>query len=332
MDTRSLASVIGAELLRASMLGKQRPRLVDRYDVVGLLGQGASGVVVRALDTRLQRNVALKLAPLSSTTERMLVEARALAQLRRPRHVVQVMEFGSGSLVSASGSIDVAYVSMELVDGETMRTWLARGDRSLEQVVAAFQCLADGLACVHAHGIVHGDVKPDNAIIGNDGVPMLVDFGFAAAVRADGEERSRGEIVGTGPYLAPEARRGVIERGSDVYALAVAMWEALTGAHPFADAGGPQTNWYGALQSIPDEDTVPKPVRALLRRALHPKASRRPSAQEFHRTLETFRATLMGRLVRYLGRAYQVYAFLCVSLVTSVIVLVAIAAIQGCVK
>jgi serine/threonine-protein kinase len=239
----------------------------------------------------------------------MLIEARLLAQLRRPRHVVHVMEAGSGSLLSASGSIGVAYVSMEFVEGETMRTWLARGDRTLEQIVAAFQCLADGLACVHAHGIVHGDVKPDNAIIGDDGMPMLVDFGFAAAQPTDGREHMRSEIVGTGPYLAPEARRGFVDDRSDIFALAVSMWEALTGELPFGEAGEPRTNWYGAVKRLPSEDTVPKPLRVLLRKGLHPKPTRRPNAVHLHSSLEAFRATLVGRVGRFFRRLAFAWAF-----------------------
>ena len=285
--------------------------------------------MVRARDTRLQRNVALKLTPRSADTERMLTEARALAKLKRPRHVVQVMEVGRGSLSCSSGDIDVAFVSMELVEGETLRVWLARGDRSLEQIVAAFQCLADGLVTAHSHGIVHGDVKPENAIIGDDGIPMLVDFGFAMAQRDDGGEHLRGEVVGTGPYLAPEARRGVVERRSDVYALAVAMWEAVTGIHPFGEKGDPETNWFGSLKPLWREDVVARPLRSVLRKALHPKASRRPSAKQLHLALERFRLSLVGRFFRSLGRAYQVYAFLCVCVVTGAWMVLLAAWLQG---
>lgn len=299
--TRSLATSIGADLLRSSMLGGAPLRLTERYEIASILGQGASGVVVRARDTRLERNVALKLTLLRSDTERMLREARALAKLRRPRHVVQVMEVGSGALSCSSGAIEVAFVSMELVEGETLRVWLSRGDRSLEQIVATFQCLADGLVTAHSHGIVHGDVKPENAIMGNDGVPMLVDFGFAMTQRDDGGEHMRGEVVGTGPYLSPEARRGVVDRRSDVYALAVSMWEALTGMHPFGDSE-PQTTWYGALKPLWKEHEVEKPLRAILRKALHPMPSRRPTAVQLRDQLEAFRKTLVGRFMRVFRR------------------------------
>jgi serine/threonine-protein kinase len=307
MDTRSLASVIGADLLRVSLLGAGAPRLVDRYILVGLLGQGASGVVVRAQDTRLDCLVALKLTLRAAATDRMLNEARALARLRRPRHVVRVMEVGGGSLALGSGAIEVAYVAMELVEGETMRTWLARADRTLEQKVTAFQCLADGVAAVHAQGIVHGDVKPDNAIMGDDGILILVDFGFAAALRADRREVKRNAIVGTGPYMAPEVRRGLVRRRSDVYALAVAMWEAVTGVHPFEPSGEPQATWYGALKELPEEGVVPKPLRKLLRSAMHPSPSRRPTSARMRDDLEAFRGTLVGgaaSLLRRVGVAF----------------------------
>lgn len=303
----SLASTLGADLLRASMLGAPLPRIVDRYEVSSLLGYGASGVVVRAHDTRLHRYVAIKLMPASAATDRMLIEARTLAQLRRPRHVVQVMEAGSGTLSSPSGSMNVMFVSMEFVEGETVRTWLAGATRSLVQIVTAFQCLADGLATAHARGIVHGDVKPENAIIGRDGVPMLVDFGFAAIVWTGERKLMRDEVVGTAPYLAPEARDGQIDCKSDVYALAVSMWEALTSVHPFGE-NAPQTNWYGKLKPLPKEGEVAKPLRKLLRKALHPKPARRPTAVQLRDQLEVFRKTLVGRFMRIFRRLMIVSA------------------------
>lgn len=234
---RELATHLGADVLRARLGAARLPTIDGKYVVQKVLGRGASGIVVDAWDSRLGRRVAVKLAPYAAESETLLNEARALARLHRPPNVVQVHDVGIGRLVGASFSADVAYAAMELVDGPTARSWLARQPRSRREILALFHGIARGLATVHAHGIVHGDVKGDNVLVTADGTPVLVDFGFATAARRDGAMETIGTVRGTWPYMAPETRRGIVGRASDVYGFANSLWEALVGTAfvPFGD-------------------------------------------------------------------------------------------------
>lgn len=287
-----LATTVGAELLRASLLGTAVPRLDGRYEIRAIIGRGATAVVVRARDTRLLRDTALKLAPTGTVTG-MLREARLLAQLHRPRHVVQVWETGSGSLQLAAQTIAVDFVAMELLNGISLRTWLATNRPGAAAVVEMFAGVAAGLGEVHALGIIHGDVKPDNIVVDPERVPLLVDFGFANVTAIAASARPR-EVVGTDGYLAPEARGGNPEQASDVYAFAVSMWEAFTGTLPFRRAGL-ATTWFARVRPLRRQRLVPRAMRPVLRRALSDDPAQRPSAGELRSLLAAPPPSRVGR-------------------------------------
>lgn len=275
-----LATLLGAELLRARLLDSGFPILAGRYRIEKVLGRGATGVVVRAFDARLAHAVALKLAPPASSNVSMLVEARALAHLRSHRYpgVVQVHEVGSGQIVGSTETADVDYVQMELIEGPSLRAWLLSSDPTRAGVLTAFAQLAEGLRCIHHHGIAHGDVKPDNAIVRGDGVPVLVDFAFAQPVYGQRRDASREIALGTAPYMAPEVWKGRARRKSDVYALAVSFWEIWTGALPFDGTGAP-TRLFGGVALLRNETVVPEGLRTALKQAMHPRAGARPTAE-----------------------------------------------------
>jgi len=279
-----MATSLGADLLRASLFGAPRPRVAQHYEILAVLGRGASGVAVRAWDARLQRQVALKLMPATGTPTMMFNEGRALAQLSRPRHVVQVFEVGQSELTSLSFKASVDFVVMELIEGMSLRTWMATADPSHEATLSMLAGVAAGLADVHARNIVHGDVKPDNVVVDRSGVPLLVDFAFAVPESRDGGE-AQGRIVGTASYMAPEALRGTRRRHSDVYSLGVMAWEALTGHHPFGDRA-PRTSWLGVLEPLPLQREVPPRLRAILRRSLHPRPTHRPTSDDLWKALQ----------------------------------------------
>lgn len=291
-----LATVLGAELLRARLLGASLPVLAERYRIEKVLGRGATGVVVRAFDTRLAHNVALKIAPCASANESMLVEARALAHLRTYRYpsVVQVHEVGTGRIVGSADALDVDYVQMELIEGPSVRAWLLNAQPTQAAVLTVFAQIADGLRCVHHHGIAHGDVKPDNAIMRADGVPVLVDFAFALPVYGPRSEVSRGMALGTAPYMAPEVWKGRARRRSDVYALAVSFWEIWTGVLPFDGSGAP-TRLFGGVAELRNEAVVPERLRAVLKQAMHPRPGARPTVDVLRNalmeTVEAYRVT-----------------------------------------
>jgi serine/threonine protein kinase len=278
MTAPSLGTWLGGALLRARLLDLPAPRLQDRYAIRRILGQGASGIVVLALDERLQREVALKLAPRGHNEEATLNEGRALARLTRPPYVVQVLEAGAASLCMGDESRDVVFLLMERATGITLREWHVATQAHVVQRLEVLARVAVGIDFVHQHGIIHGDVKPENVMVAPNGEPLIVDFGFAAPIRKRTEARA--SIVGTQPYLAPEARRGRMRRKGDVYALSVMCWELLTGVHPFGEWREPRLKWYGALETLPFESTVPEALRAMLRKGMHPWPQLRPTARE----------------------------------------------------
>ncbi len=201
---------------------------LGRYRVHDVLGGGGMGLVLAAWDEQLQRRVAIKalrhLEPRTSVSPEIRREATALAALSDPR-IVQVFD-----VVEHAGR---HYMVMELVDGKTLRAW--QGTRGPAQIVEAYLAVAHGIAAVHAQGLVHCDVKPDNVLVSRDGRFMLADFGFA--VLADPSMQSHEPKGGTPRYMAPEQRRGgIVTPAADQYAWCVSLWEALTSATPPREA------------------------------------------------------------------------------------------------
>ena len=201
-----------------------------RYRVEGALGHGGGADVLRAVDERLQRTVALKvLRPGSAAdADRFVTEALSLARLRHPG-LVEVYD------ADATGAHP--YLVLELVDGPTLAALLSAGPLGPAATVRTGRQLARTLAFVHQHRIVHRDVKPSNVLIDRDGNPRLADFGIARALDDAGHTRT-GAIVGTPAYLAPEQVRGQgAGPAADVYALGLLLIECLTGRREYT--GGP---------------------------------------------------------------------------------------------
>jgi serine/threonine-protein kinase len=211
-------------------------QLVGVYEVAQLLGAGGMGEVYRARDTRLGRDVAIKVVRGGAAgAGDLLAEAQAMAKLSH-RNVVTVYEAGAlGAEV---------YLAMEYVDGQTLRGWLESRPRPWREITACFVAAGRGLAAAHAAGIVHRDFKPENVLVGRDGRVCVSDFGLAAAVAGDGptaaEDRGAAPIrfsialAGTPAYMAPEQhRREDVDARADQFAFCVALYEALAGERPF---------------------------------------------------------------------------------------------------
>lgn len=200
--------------------------LVDgRYDVRSHLADGGMGSVYVAMDTRLERLVALKvlhphLARDAALVERFQREARSAAALVHP-HAVSVFDFGRDG--------DSVFLTMELVTGRTVREVLEEcGALSVRASLDIIACVLDALAAAHRAGIVHRDVKPENVLVSDRGMVKVADFGLA---RAAGAATLTGSAnLGTAPYLAPEqVERGTADARSDVYAAGLVLFEMLTG-------------------------------------------------------------------------------------------------------
>ncbi|MCA9636958.1 MAG: serine/threonine protein kinase, partial [Myxococcales bacterium] len=205
------------------------------------LGRGRMGVVFAAHDERLDRQVALKIlaGDRSSPAERLrlLGAAQALARLSHP-NIVAAHEAGE-----IDGQI---YLSMELVHGVPLPTWLKKQPRRWKEIVRVFIAAGRGLAAAHAAGMVHGDFTPGEVLVGDDGRVRVTDFGLTIAVEASAGEQAElrrsaahlslaaVEPAGTPCYMPPERLRGgEADVRGDVFALSVALFEALFGARPF---------------------------------------------------------------------------------------------------
>jgi WD40 repeat protein/tRNA A-37 threonylcarbamoyl transferase component Bud32 len=211
------------------------PHRIGRFEIRQRLGEGAFGVVYRAYDPRLEREVALKLARpehLGSErrVQRFLREAKAAANLRHP-HIVPVFDSGSdgGQYYIASAFIagrSLADALQELPEGQAF---------PLRRAAEVARHLAEALAYAHGRNVVHRDVKPANVMLDEQGEPLLVDFGLAA--RDEGAERLTQEGakgLGTPAYMAPEQAAGQAQPASDQYSLGCTLYELLTGQTPFA--------------------------------------------------------------------------------------------------
>jgi hypothetical protein len=269
----------GATVAPGTVIGGQ-------YEVERALGQGGMGVVFRARDRRLERDVAIKVGSLVSPSalRRVEREAIALAKLSHP-NVVVVHQVGE-----LNGRL---YIAMELVAGGNAREWLAAAPRTWREIVALYVDAARGLAAAHAAGFVHRDFKPDNVLVGGDGRPRVADFGLVRDVSSsepaasDGgaptpgsrtSERvtEAGVIVGTPAYMAPEQLEpGEIDAAADQFAFCVSLWEALHGVRPFRASGRGAMMRAGLRAQIvagritpAERRGVPRRVDAIVRRGL----------------------------------------------------------------
>jgi hypothetical protein len=214
---------------------------IGRYVLRHLLAQGGMGAVWVADDPLLDTQVALKLL-LPETTgqrgvERLCREARAAAQLDHAA-IVRVMDFG----VTGEGQ---GYLALELLEGESMATVLARGRLTPITVARLMLPILDGLAAAHARGVVHRDIKPENLFIARVArriQPKIVDFGVARWPTAGARLTGVGLAVGTPTYMAPEQARGDtdVDGRADQWAIAISMFELIAGFPPFVAASTPQ--------------------------------------------------------------------------------------------
>jgi tetratricopeptide (TPR) repeat protein len=208
---------------------------VSHYKIVELLGTGGMGVVYRAIDTHLERHVAIKFLTASSDPQyraRFISEARAVSLLSHP-NIATVHDYGE----TPEGQ---PFIVMELVTGGTLGELLDRSALSLGRAVEIIEGVAAALGEAHEHKIVHRDVKPSNVIVTERGRVKVVDFGLVKDLKEDGEVRfgaqTRSDVtVGTPLYLSPEqATNGAVDGRSDLFALGAVLYECITGRSAFS--------------------------------------------------------------------------------------------------
>ncbi len=226
------------------------------YEILAALGAGGMGQVYRARDTRLGREVAIKLVAERltrdpSAVDRFVREAHAASRLNHP-NIVTIHEIGEAGVGR--------FIVMELVQGRTLRE-IATARIAWESVVDIGRQIAKALAAAHAEGIVHRDVKPENVMVRDDGYVKVLDFGLARLLpteaagsgvdTASGTEA--GTVLGTIRYMAPEQARGErVDGAADVFALGLVLYELATGRHPFG-AERP----FGVIDAIARDPALP---------------------------------------------------------------------------
>ncbi len=239
------------------------------------------GVVYRAHDFALDRRVSLKLLRTSggrdeeARRERLVAEAQALARVSHP-NVLVVHDVGTWE--------DEVYLALEHVEGETLLSWLDRAPRTAAEIRGMFLQAARGLQAIHAAGLVHRDVKPENLLVGRDGRLRVADLGLAITAGSAVPEPARETLrPGTPGYMPLEQHRGEpLDARADQFSLAVALFEALLGQRPYGSRGASREALEARLAQgpgveVPRSAAIPPRLRRALEEALSPDRARRPA-------------------------------------------------------
>ncbi len=251
---------------------------VPGYEVRAVLGRGGVGVVYRAWQVRLQRDVALKMllaGPYAQVheRERFLREVEAVAGLRHPNIV---------SLYDAGEVDGRPYFTMELVEGGSLAQKIAGKPQPAAMAAALVAAVADAVQLAHQSGIIHRDLKPGNILLTTDGTPKVSDFGLARRLESGVALTVSGVPVGTPSYMAPEQARGqkdAIGTPADIYALGAILYETLTGRPPFEGETAMET-----LQQVMSNDPlpprhlnrhIPRDLEIICLKCLHKEPARR---------------------------------------------------------
>ena len=236
---------------------------IGRYEIRSKLGQGGMGEVYLAEDTRMRRNVALKILPHDVAAdrvrmERFVQEAKTASGLNHP-NIITIYEIDQAD--------DIHFIAIEFIDGQTLRARATQKHMTTVEVIDVAIQAANGLAEAHGAGIVHRDIKPDNIMIRRDGIVKVLDFGLAKLTEAiaphavDSEaptsiaKTEPGTVIGTAVYMSPEQARGLpLDPRTDIFSFGVVIYELVAGRLPFKGS-----DRLDVLASILSDD-VPPPL------------------------------------------------------------------------
>jgi serine/threonine protein kinase len=263
---------------------------LGRYEVISPIGAGGMGEVYRARDTRLGRDVAIKVLPAEFAADpdrlrRFEQEARAVAALDHP-NILALYDVGTHE-----GS---PYIVTQLLEGESLRDRLTSGALPVRRAVEVAVQIAQGLAAAHEKGIVHRDLKPANVFLTRDGLVKILDFGIAKlAAPTSGFEPAKattlveateaGTVLGTVGYLSPEQVRGLaVDHRSDIFSFGCVLYEMISGRPPFTRDTAADTMSAILSREPPElagtDVAVPASLEHVVRRCLEKEASRRFSS------------------------------------------------------
>src|SRR6478735_1702503 len=269
--------------------------LGGRYHLAELVGQGGMATIYRARDTKLGRDVAIKVLRAEygsdvSFLARFQREAQAAAQLNHP-NVVAVFDYGQDPVGP--------YIVMELVNGGDLAGALReRGPLPPTVAASIAQQIADALDAAHARGIVHRDIKPSNVLLSTGGRVKVADFGIAQAF-TDAQLTMTGVTMGSVHYFSPEQARGEpVGTPSDIYSAGLVLYEMLTGQRAFTGGSAAEVAMARLSGRIPTPTAVrpdvPMALDAIVRWVLQPDPRARPSASELSAALGRFLADPYG--------------------------------------
>ncbi|MGH9939064.1 MAG: serine/threonine-protein kinase, partial [Blastocatellia bacterium] len=305
-----------SELLRSIESDTAGDDLIGEYRLIREIGHGGMGVVYLAFDTRLERQVALKMLPARLTNDpervrRFQREARAASALNHP-NIITIYDFGQEGRRF--------YIASEFVEGRTLRDFIGKPDFTLGRIVDVAIQVAGALEAAHAAGIVHRDIKPENIMLRPDGYAKVLDFGLAKLIEpesggdqadtaaTDGGstfETRAGAILGTVNYMSPEQARGQkVDGRSDLFSLGVVFYELVTGRRPFGGATRNHT-MVAIMDKEPppianDVEDAPDLLRKIVGRTLvKDREKRYQTAREMIAELEALQSDLVVR--RMLG-------------------------------
>ena len=262
---------------------------LGHYDVTALIGEGGMGQVYQATDTKLNRQVALKILPEAFATDpdrlaRFQREAQVLASLNHPN---------IGHIYGLEESDDTRALVLELVEGPTLAERIAQGPIFIDEALPVAKQIAEALEAAHEAGVIHRDLKPANIKVRDDGTVKVLDFGLAKALDTAPQgdpfqsptltvaTTQLGVIMGTAAYMSPEQARGKpVDRRADIWSFGVVLFEMLSGRHPFEGRDASEV-LAGVIRTEPAWDVVadaPPHLNMLLKRCLEKEPRQRIQA------------------------------------------------------